>query len=125
MTSTEFLRSLHRRGIDLVPLGDGHLRYRPRGALSSQERAALARHRSEILVLLDADPIGWRVAVMAGQVPPTGRILLLMARPGIAFPMGTCCSCGDARPSGRARCDSCGEAAVRVLARSSSTGALA
>ena len=116
MTPAELLGSLQRRGIVLVPAPDGRLRYRPREALSDAERAVLARHRDAILALLDADPIGWRTAVMATQAPRAGAIPLLLARPGISFPPGSCCSCGD--PLGadaRYRCAPCVAAAVAVL----------
>jgi hypothetical protein len=86
MTPAEMVGSLHRRGVDLVPAGDGRLRYRPRKALSEAERAVLARHRDAILALFDADPTGWRAAVMAAQVPRSGAIPLLLARPGLRFP---------------------------------------
>ena len=58
MTPAEMVGSLRRRGILLVPAGDGRLRYRPRESLSETERAVLARHHDAILALLDADPIG-------------------------------------------------------------------
>jgi hypothetical protein len=116
MTPAELLGSLQRRGILVVPAGDGHLRFRPRNALSGAERAVLARQRDAILALLDADPTGWRAAVMAAQVPRTGAIPLLLARPGIRFPPGSCCSCGDALEAGdRYRCGPCVAATVAVL----------
>lgn len=117
MTPAELVGSLHRRGITLVPSGDGRLRYRPREALTEAERAVLVRHRDEILALFDAHPVGWRAAVMAAQVPRTGAIPLLIARPGVRFPPGTCCSCGEQLgPDDRYRCGSCADAAVAVLA---------
>lgn len=125
MTPAEMVGSLHRRGIELVPTGEGRLRFRPRNALSDAERTDLTRHRDAILALFDADPIGWRVAVMASQVPPAGGIPFLMARPGIRFALGSCLSCGDARSASRVRCDPCREAAVGVLARSGSAGVTA
>jgi TubC N-terminal docking domain len=116
MTPAELVGSLRRRGILLVPAPDGRLRYRPREALSEAERAVLARHRDEILALLDADPIGWRTAVMAPQMSRSGTIPLLLARPGITLPLGSCCSCGDPLgPGDRYRCGPCVEAAVAVL----------
>lgn len=116
MTPAELVGSLNRRGVLVVPSGDGRLRYRPREALSEAERAALARHRDGILALFDADPIGWRAAVMAAQVPRTGAIPLLIARPGIRFQRGTCCSCGDPlSPDARYRCGPCVTAVVAVL----------
>ncbi len=116
MTPAKLVGSLRERGILLVPARDGRLRYRPREALSDAERAALARHRDAILALFDADPIGWRAAVMTAQVPRTGAIPLLLARPGIRFPPGSCCSCGDPRPADRYRCAPCAAASVHALA---------
>jgi hypothetical protein len=116
MTLAGLLGSLQRRGIVLVPDANGRLRYRPREALSEAERADLARHRDAIRAVLDADPVGWRAAVMATQVARAGAIPLLLARPGIRFPLGTCCSCGDQLgPDDRYRCKACVDAAVVVL----------
>ena len=123
MTPAEMVGSLQRRGILLVPSGDGRLRYRPREALSGAERTVLARHRDAILALLDADPTGWRAAVMAAQVPRTGAIPLLLARPGIRFPPGSCCSCGDRLSlNERYRCGPCAAATVHVLAAVQAAG---
>lgn len=116
MSPVELLGSLRERGVLLVPAADGHLRFRPRQALSNAERAALACHRDAILALFEADPIGWRVAVMAPQVPRTGAIPLLIARPGIWFPPGSCCSCGDPRTADHYRCAPCAAATVQALA---------
>lgn len=122
MTPAEMVGSLRQRGILLVPAPDGRLRYRPRKALSEAERAVLTGNRDAILALLDADPIGWRAAVMAAQVPRTGAIPLLFARPGMRFPRGTCSSCGDPRPSDPYRCAACAAAAVRALAAGPAAG---
>jgi hypothetical protein len=116
MTPAEIIGSLRRRGILLAPAGDGRLSYHPRKALSEAERAVLARHRDAILAVLDTDPIGWRAAVMAGQMLGNSPIPLLLARPGIRFPSGSCCSCGD--PLGRDeryRCAPCVAATVAAL----------
>jgi hypothetical protein len=116
MTPGELLGSLRRRGVLLVPAGGGQLRYRPREALSEAERTALARHRDAIRALLDADPVGWRAAVMATQVRPSSAIPLLLARPGIRFRAGSCCSCGDPLSlDDRYRCRWCVAAAIAVL----------
>ena len=116
MTPAEMVGSLQRRGILLLPTPDGRLRYCPRDALSSDERADLARHRRAILALLDADPVGWRATVMANQAPRAGSLVFLFARPGIHFPPGSCCSCGDPRPGDRYRCALCTAATIHVLA---------
>ena len=116
MTPAEMVGSLRQRGVHIVPSGDGRLRYRPREALSEAERAVLERHRDAILALFDADPVGWRAAVMAAQVPRTGAIPLLLARPGIRFSPGSCCSCGDAlHPDEQYRCGPCVAATVTLL----------
>jgi hypothetical protein len=116
MTPAEVVRSLYRRGILLVPAGDGGLRYRPRDALSGAERYDLSRHRSAIRAFLDADPVGWRAAVMATQVPRIGAIPMLLARPGIRFPPESCRSCGDPLAAAdRYRCRPCVAAVVAVL----------
>jgi hypothetical protein len=118
MSPTEMVGSLRRRGILVVPSGDGRLRYCPREALSAADRAVLLRHREAILALLDGDPIGWRTAVMAAQVPVTGAIPLLLARPGIRIGRGTCLSCGDLlTPDNRYRCGPCVAATVAFLDR--------
>jgi hypothetical protein len=116
MTPAELIGSLQRRGILLVPATDGRLRFRPQEALSEPERAALTRHREAILALFDADPIGWRVAVMATQICVARALPLLLARPGIRFPLGSCCSCGDPLgPDDRYRCSPCVAAVTAVL----------
>ena len=101
------------------------MRYRPREALSASERASLARLRNAILELFEADPIGWRAAIMRAQVPRTGAIPLLVARPGIRFVPGSCCSCGDPRPVDRYRCPPCEAAAVCALAGGPQSGTVA
>ena len=127
MTPAEMLGSLRQRGIQLVPAGDGRLRYRPREALSEADREALVRHRDAIFALLESDPVGWRAAVMTTQVRRTGNIPLLLARPGSKLPPESCCSCGDQlSPDDRYRCTPCVAATVRVLAAlPAAAGALA
>jgi hypothetical protein len=124
MSPAALLGQLRRRGILLAPAGDGRLRYRPREALSGAERAALTHHRDAILALFEADPIGWRATVMATQVRRTGTMPPLLARPGIGFAPGSCCSCGDQLGRDeRYRCGPCAAAALRVLAAVSTAGA--
>ena len=122
MTAAEIVAFLHRRGILLVPESDGGLRYRPSEALSEAERTVLARHRDEILALLDADPIGWRTAVMTTQVRLAGAMPLLLARPWARFRSGSCCSCGDPEPINRYCCALCAAATINALAASQVVG---
>ncbi len=116
MTPAEVIVALRRRGILLTPAADGRLRYRPRDSLTATERAELARHLDAIAALFNADPIGWRAAVMVTQVPRAGAVPLLLARPGVAFPLGSCCSCGDPRPSDGYRCAPCVAATIDAVA---------
>jgi hypothetical protein len=117
VTAAEIVGSLQRRGIALVPLTDGRLSYRPKNVLSRAEIDDIYRERDAIVRLLNADPVGWRVVVMATQVPAVGAIPLLLARPGIWSDAGTCVSCGDPLDSGgRLRCAPCVAAAIAALA---------
>jgi hypothetical protein len=120
MTAAEMVATLQSRGVVLVPTSDGRIHYRPKEALSSSERDALTRLRNAVHAELERDPVAWRVAAMATQLPSSGAIPLLLARPGVVMPMGSCCSCGDPlRPDQRHRCRPCVDAAVRVVARQS------
>ena len=119
VSPVEVLTSLHRRGIILAPSGDGRLRYRPSDALSDTERAeARASPRGASRPPGGFAGCCWRVAVMAGQVPPAGGIqaagrsarrslpprrLLLLRRP--------------AQGPTAIRCGPCVAAVVRVLGR--------
>lgn len=126
MSPAALVGSLRRRGVLLAPAGDGRLRYHPRAALSGADREFLARNRAAILALFDADPIGWRAAIMAAQVSRTVVLPVFLARPGVRFAPGSCCSCGDPLDRDeRYRCRPCVAAAVRVLEFVPTAGALA
>jgi hypothetical protein len=126
VSPAELIGSLLRRGILIVPSRDGRLRYRPRQALSKADCEFLARNRAAILDLLGADPIGWRAAVMATQVRRGVALPLFLARPGIRFGPGSCCSCGDPLDHDeRYCCRPCVAATVRVVAVVPTAGALA
>lgn len=64
----------------------------------------------------EEDAVEWRIETMQTQFPATGAIPLLVARPGVLFPIGTCCSCGDPRPADRYRCAACAAAVMSVVA---------
>ena len=103
-----------------MPAPDGRIAYRPKDALSDAERDVITRYREDVRELLERDPVRWRAAVMATQMTRTGSIPLLMARPGMRMPMGSCCSCGDPLDADqRYRCRPCVEAAVVTLAAAS------
>ena len=126
MTASELVGSLRRRGVLLVPSGDGRLSYRPRKALTEADREFLARNRAAILAQLESDPVGWRAAVMAIQLRRTIVLSLLLARPGVRFATDSCCSCGNLLDRDeRYRCTPCVAATVRVLAVVPIVGALA
>jgi hypothetical protein len=126
MSPAALVGSLRRRGILLAPASDGRLRYHPRKALSEADREYLARNRAAILALFEADPVGWRAAIMAAQVRRSVVLPVFLARPGVRFTLGSCCSCGDplARED-RYRCRPCVAATVRVLEVVPTAGALA
>ena len=116
MSPAALVGSLRRRGILLAPAGHGRLRYHPREALSQADRAVLARNRAAILALFESDPVGWRAAIMAAQARRTVVLPIFLARPGVRFAPGSCCSCGDQLDRDeRYRCHHCVAASVRVL----------
>src|SRR4051794_11547003 len=118
MGPTEVLAELTRRGIEVAVDGD-RLRFRPQGAVTPDLRAALIEHKSGLIRLLGSDDeeVAWRVVAMRPQVPPTGTIPILLARPEAkTAPRGTCLSCGDPlAPDRRIRCLPCVQAIERVL----------
>lgn len=85
-------------------------------SLEPVARSVLAQSR-EVSALLEAEEgeFAWRVSAMRPRVPAKGPILLLVAR-DLAPAPGSCLSCGDPLPGGRAvRCALCIRAARRVL----------
>jgi hypothetical protein len=84
--------------------------------LEAVARALLAEKPRVLRALADEQEIGWRISAMRPQVTKTGAIPLLLARPGIRFPLGSCCSCGDPLAADeRYRCRPCVAAAVAVV----------
>jgi hypothetical protein len=109
------LRQAREAGLRVGTDGDRLFVEGPR-RLEPMARALLAAKPRVVQALAAEDEVGWRIAVMRPQVPVKGAIPLLLARPGVRFRRGTCCSCGD--PLGRDdryRCRPCAEAAVAVL----------
>ncbi len=97
MGPTELLAELSRRGVELAVEGE-RLRFRPQEAITLELRAALVEHKSVLLRLLEneAHEVRWRMDAMRSQVPRTGAIPTLLARPEAKFsPRGTCRHCGD------------------------------
>jgi hypothetical protein len=109
------LRQARQAGLRVATEDDRLVVEGPR-RLEPMARALLAAKPQVLRALAAEDEVGWRIAVMRPQVPAIGAIPLLLARPGIRFPLGTCCSCGDRRgPDDRYRCRPCAAAAVAVL----------
>jgi len=116
--ATELLSELRRRGVNLRPAGD-RIQYRPKDALPTELRAAVTRHKAELLMLLATeDPeVRWRADAMRPRVPPTGPIPAMYARRLPApVPDGCCLSCGEPlTPRNRYNCEPCVRAAWLVL----------
>ena len=122
MDAVILLRKAREAGLR-VSARDGRLVVEGPRRLEPLARSVLAE-KPRILRALEqeTDAVAWRLEAMRPQVPQAGAIPLLLARPGMSFPPGTCCSCGDPRPADRYRCPACETAAVAVLARSSTNG---
>ena len=118
MSPDEVLRQLAESGVVLMADGD-RLRARPRDAITPDLRAALVEHKASLLRLLSAEEmkVRWRIEAMRSQVPRTGSIPILLARPEAkTSPRGTCVSCGDLLTEDRhSRCAPCVSAIERLL----------
>jgi hypothetical protein len=117
MGASQVLAELTRRGVELVVDGD-RLRFRPQSAVTPDLRDALIEHKADLIRLLGPDDdVAWRVEAMRPQVPRTGAIPILLARPEAkSAPLGMCVSCGDPLTEGRRiRCAHCVRAVERVL----------
>jgi len=108
------LREARRAGLRVTVDGD-RLVVQGSRRLEPVARMLLAE-KPRILRALAEEEVAWRIDAMRPQVPPTGAIPLLLARPAADRPTGTCCSCGDQLGTGdRYRCQPCTAAAVVVL----------
>jgi hypothetical protein len=117
MGPTDVLAELTRRGVEVAVAGD-RLRFRPQDAVTPELRAALIEHKADLIRLLGGDDdVAWRLEAMRPQVPRSGTIPVLLARPEAKnAPRGTCVSCGDPLSEGRrSRCAPCVSAVERVL----------
>lgn len=116
------LRDARRAGLRVKASGDRLVVEGPR-RLEAMARTLLAEKPRVLRALAEEEhEVAWRAAVMAAQVPWAGAIPLLLARPGIRFPPGSCCSCGDPRPTDRYRCAPCAVATVHALAAVQAAG---
>jgi tubulysin polyketide synthase-like protein len=119
MTASTLLADLRARGIKLSVSGERLNVDAPRGAVTPDLRTALVEHKADLIRLLGADDeeVAWRVEAMCPQVPRTGTIPILLARPQAkTTPPGTCVSCGGPLAEDRRiRCGPCVQAVERVL----------
>ena len=121
------LAKLEASGFRLAVVPSGRLRVWPANRITPELEQAIRHHRDQLKALIatrgkqtDDPKIGWRMAAMRQQLPPTpAPNPLLMARPGIDPGPGECQSCGnplEERPAiGVGRCEPCRQAAWRVL----------
>jgi hypothetical protein len=106
VTLPTILAAVHAAGGRLRLVGD-RLRVEAPSPLDAELLGSLRAHAPEIR---------WRAMVMSRQVTPGGPLPLLLARPVIRFPPGSCCSCGDPLDGHhRYRCELCAVAVVAVL----------
>jgi hypothetical protein len=114
---TELLAELSQRGVEIAVDGD-RLCYRPKEAVTPDLRAALIEHKDGLIRLLSLDDdVAWRIDAIRPQVPRTGTIPPLLARPEAkTAPRGMCVTCGELLIDGRpVRCAPCVSAIERVL----------
>ncbi len=118
MSADELLIELKARGVSLEVDGDRLRVDAPKGAVTPELREALAAHKAEVLALLTIteDEIDWRVKAMLPQVPASGAIPFLVARPDSKSEAGYCLSCGEWLKQGEPnRCTLCNRAANKAL----------
>ena len=114
MDGLNLLREARQAGLEVTATGDRLVVQGPR-RLEAVARTLLAQKPTVLEALVQEHEIAWRIDAMRPQVPRAGAVPLLLARPGIAFPLGSCCSCGDPRPSDGYRCAPCVAAAMNAL----------
>jgi hypothetical protein len=116
MDALTLVREARRAGLHVSATGSRLVVRGPR-RLEPVAKALLDQKPAVLRALAEEQGVAWRIEAMRPQVGPNGSIPLLLARPGVRFPLGTCCSCGD-QLSGddRYRCEPCVVAAIAVLA---------
>ncbi|HEY1168907.1 MAG TPA: hypothetical protein VGE81_08055 [Candidatus Limnocylindrales bacterium] len=124
MSAMEIVMAFRRRGIFLIPSGDGRLMYFSQDELASSDQAFLADHDAEIIAELESDPLEWRVVILSDKVRRLGAHPLLFARPGANIQRGSCLSCGEPmEPHDHYRCALCLTATLVVLCAVEPVGA--
>src|SRR5437763_16696742 len=105
MNAVDLVLELYQRDISLK-VEEEHLRYRAKvGRLTPELKEAMLKHKTALVKLLSAPPpcpenypeLNWRIEAMRAQIPPTGAIPFLLARPNVQIghdTKGKCGSCG-------------------------------
>ena len=116
MDGLTLLRQARQAGLDVTAAGDRLVVQGPRH-LEAVARRLLAAKLTVLEALAQEEhEIAWRIEAMRPQSRGTGANPLLVARPNKRFPLGSCCSCGDALRAGdRYRCAPCVHAVVAIL----------
>lgn len=115
MDGLTLLREARGAGLQVTANGDTLVVEGPR-RLEPIAQTLLAEKPRVMRALAEEQEVAWRIDAMRPQVPSTGGIPLLLARPDVRPLVGSCCSCGD--PLGdenRYRCARCVAAAIAVL----------
>jgi hypothetical protein len=118
MNASTLLADLHRRGIKLSVSGERLSIDAPKGSVTPDLRSALTEHKPDLIRLLTEDEheVAWRAEFMRTQLPPSGPIPFLVARPSLSDVRGLCLSCDAPLSEGRTvRCALCVRAAEQVL----------
>lgn len=115
MDGLTILREARDAGLHVSAVGNRLVVKGPR-RLEAIAKTLIAQKPSVLEALAGERDIAWRIEAMSRQVTIAGAIRLLLARPGIRFAPGSCCSCGDRLPVDQHRCGPCAAAAVEALA---------
>jgi hypothetical protein len=117
MDGLTILQEAREAGLEITIDGERLVVRGPKSAAPIAER--LLRMKQEIMAVIVGrnEAVEWRIEAMRPQVPRTGAIPCLLARPEAkTAPAGMCVSCGDPlAPDRRIRCVPCVEAIERLL----------
>jgi hypothetical protein len=117
MDGLTLLGEARAAGLEIKVEGDRLVVRGPRSAAPLAEQLLSMKH--EVIALLGSqeDDVAWRIEAMRPQVPRTGAIPCLLARPEAkTSPDGTCVSCGDPLAMDRRiRCVPCASAIEWLL----------
>lgn len=119
MNASMLLTDLIHRGVRLSASGENLNIDAPKGAITSDLRAALVEHKTSLIRLLNSEEadVQWRVEAMRLQyVPGRGGFPFFVARRDFVDAPGCCLSCGEPHGPGRKyRCSPCVRAVEIVI----------